>query len=210
MSKRLPDEQQDCQAQPRTGADADVIDAYLDQWKALVPGLPTEGLAVSGRIARIAGLYRQLIAPVLGRHELEEWEYDVLATLRRSGGPDGLSMSELTTHMLLAPGSTTHRVELLVRRKLVVRRQDPESRRRVLVSLTAAGRARIDALIPQLSETLAAPVLALAPALRDDALHAVKALLGSLERVVDAQARDGAVAPAEPAPRKRGRTKSGR
>lgn len=160
-------------------------------------------MAISGRVARIATLYQRLIAPVLAEHGIEEWEYDVLATLRRSNQPEGLTMSDLTEHMLLAAGSTTHRVDRLVKRALVTRRQDPDSRRRVLVSLTAEGRSLIDRVLPRLSQALDVPVAALGQARRDEVTRAMRTLLLALEHALT---EEPDIPPVEPRPR-RARTK---
>jgi len=144
-------------ARTRSGASSrDAIDAYLRQWRAVRPDVATDALAVSGRVARLAHGFHRLITPVLARHDLEPWAYDVLATVRRSDAAGGLSMGELTKHLLLAAGSTTHRVDQLVRRKLVARKADPSSRRRVLISLTAKGRQTIDAVLPELADRIGA------------------------------------------------------
>jgi DNA-binding MarR family transcriptional regulator len=134
---------------------ADVVDHYLAQWRTVRPDVDTTAMSVSGRAARVALGFHRVIAPLLGRHGVQQWEYDVLATLRRTDAADGLSMTDLTRQLLLAAGSTTHRIDQLVRRRLVARRVDPTSRRRVLVALTTKGRALIDAILPEIAAEIA-------------------------------------------------------
>jgi DNA-binding MarR family transcriptional regulator len=78
------------------------------------------------------------IAAVVERegHTLERWRVlDLLA----DGG--GRPMSEIAAHVLLPPPTLTKVVDRLVEDALVHRHVDPSDRRRVLVLLTARGRA---------------------------------------------------------------------
>jgi DNA-binding MarR family transcriptional regulator len=160
---------------------SDSVDHYLAQWRAARPDVDTAPLSVSGRVGRAALAFHRLIAPLLARRSLQQWEYDVLATLRRTDAAEGLSMTDLTRQLLLAPGSTTHRVDQLVRRRLVTRRVDPVSRRRVLVSLTPRGRGLIDAILPELVAEVAA---ALAP-LKQNERRAIDAALRLLVQLLE-------------------------
>jgi DNA-binding MarR family transcriptional regulator len=84
---------------------------------------------------------------VFARHGLEAWQYDVLATLRRSGKPYELTVGAMLDSMMLASGTITHRIDKLEQRGLVERRSDPNDKRVVLVRLTAAGKTLVDATI---------------------------------------------------------------
>lgn len=163
----------------------DAVDRYLGQWRTVRPDVDTTAMSVSGRAARVALGFHRVSAPLLARHGVHQWEYDVLATLRRTDAADGLSMTDLTRQLLLAAGSTTHRVDQLVRRRLVSRRVDPTSRRRVLVALTAKGQALIDAILPALAAEIAAALAVITRKDRkaiDDALRLlVQALEGASE-----------------------------
>ncbi|HET7475895.1 MAG TPA: MarR family transcriptional regulator, partial [Dermatophilaceae bacterium] len=83
-------------------------------------------------------------------HGLERWEFDVLAALRRSGYPYELSPGVLVQQTLVTSGTMTNRVDRLERRGLVHRRPDPADRRGVIVALTEAGRAAVDAALADL------------------------------------------------------------
>ena len=162
----------------------DAIDGYLRQWRAVRPDVATGALAVSGRVARLAHGFHRLIAPVLAEHDLEPWAYDVLATVRRSDATGGMSMGDLTSHLLLAAGSTTHRVDQLVQRRLVARKVDPRSRRRVLISLTPKGRQAIDAVLPELAERIGAALVTI-PAKQRRAIDvALRTALRALEEAL--------------------------
>jgi DNA-binding MarR family transcriptional regulator len=64
--------------------------------------------------------------------------FDVLAALDRT--PDGLTMSELSEHLLVSNGNVTAIVSRLVDDGLITRTQDRADRRVLRVRLTAKGR----------------------------------------------------------------------
>src|SRR6266545_2619401 len=66
-------------------------------------------------------------------------EFDVLATLRRSGKPYRLKPNELSRTLLLSTGGTSNVVNHLVSEGLVERDPDPDDRRSTLIRLTAKG-----------------------------------------------------------------------
>jgi len=82
--------------------------------------------------------------------DLESWEFDVLAALRRSGPPYRLSPGQLLRETLVTSGTMTNRVDRLVERELVTRQDHPNDRRGVLVELTDAGRDAVDAALAEL------------------------------------------------------------
>jgi DNA-binding MarR family transcriptional regulator len=82
--------------------------------------------------------------------DLESWEFDVLAALRRSGSPYRLSPGQLLRETLVTSGTMTNRVDRLVERGLVTRQDHPNDRRAVLVELTDAGRDAVDAALAEL------------------------------------------------------------
>src|SRR5205085_1527378 len=72
-------------------------------------------------------------------HGLQLGEFDVLAALRRQGPPYRLSPGALLRATLVTSGTMTNRLDRLEQAGLVRRAPDPEDKRGVLVSLTAAG-----------------------------------------------------------------------
>ncbi len=81
---------------------------------------------------------------------LESWEFDVLSALRRAGKPYQLSPKALLQQTLVSSGTMTNRIDRLVERDLVERHTDPNDGRGTLVTMTQAGRERVDAAISQL------------------------------------------------------------
>jgi len=125
----------------------DAVDAILEQWAVERPDVDVSAIGVIGRISRLEKMLAPELARVFARHGLEAWQYDVLATLRRSGKPYELTVGALLDSMMLASGTITHRIDRLEQRGLVERRSDPNDKRVVLVRLTTAGKRLVDATI---------------------------------------------------------------
>jgi DNA-binding MarR family transcriptional regulator len=66
-------------------------------------------------------------------------DFVILATLRKEPSPHELAVSQIADYVLRPMGSMTEAVDRVERAGLVVRRNDPDDRRKVLVSLTALG-----------------------------------------------------------------------
>lgn len=125
-------------------SERDAVDAIIDQWAAERPDVDVSAIAVIGRISRLEKSLAAELARVFAQHGLEHWEYDVLATLRRSGAPFELTVGEMLESMMLASGTISHRIDRLEGRGLVERRADPNDGRVVRVRLTRAGKALLE------------------------------------------------------------------
>ena len=123
---------------------ADAVDGILEQWGRERPDLDVSPMGVVGRISRLARRYDRAIAENFIRFDLGPDEFDLLATLRRSGPPYELNPSELLASMMVSSATTTHRLDKLEARRLIERKPDPKDRRAVLVALTAAGKQLVD------------------------------------------------------------------
>ena len=122
----------------------DGVDLIVEQWGRERPDLDTTAMAVFGRIYRLARLAGDEVERAYAAYGIGRPEFDVLATLRRSGAPHQLSPGALSASMMLSSGGTTARLDRLERAGLVRRSPDPGDRRGVLVRLTDAGLALID------------------------------------------------------------------
>jgi len=91
----------------------------------------------------LAVLDRELQA----EHELSLAEYEVLVVVSERG-PEGLRMQDLAGGLRLSPSGATRRVDGMVRRGFVARRQCPTDRRGSYVVLTDAGRAKLETAAP--------------------------------------------------------------
>ena len=138
----------------------DGVDAILDQWHRERPDLDVSPMGVFGRMARLSRAQRGASEARLARLGLNAAEFDVLATLRRSGAPYALTPGQLAEAVMVTSGGMTGRVDRLAAAGHVVREQDPGDRRSVRVRLTDAGLAAIDQAVV---EHLAAEHELLAP-----------------------------------------------
>ena len=126
------------------GSARDAVDAIIDQWAAERPDVDVSAIAVIGRISRLEKRLASELARVFALHGLEHWEYDVLATLRRSGAPFELTVGEMLESMMLASGTISHRIDRLEGRGLVERRPDPNDGRVVRVRLSRTGKTLVE------------------------------------------------------------------
>ena len=72
--------------------------------------------------------------------------FDLLAQLDRA--PQGLTMGELSSRLMVSNGNVTGLTEALVRDGLVSRVPEPEDRRSLRIRLTSAGKRAFDAMTP--------------------------------------------------------------
>jgi DNA-binding MarR family transcriptional regulator len=131
------------------------------------PGAPVSGAELAGLLARAERAVAGRLAAALDAEgaTLERWR-----VLRALADGQGHPMYEIAAAALLPPPSLTRVVDGLVADALVHRHVDPSDRRRVLVLLTARGRAlqrrlarRVErALEPQLEPLDAADAACLA------------------------------------------------
>ncbi|MER7708122.1 MarR family transcriptional regulator [Kitasatospora sp. NPDC097605] len=125
----------------------DGVDRITAQWYAVRPDLDTSPMAVIGRVSRASRLLERGIKENLALHGIEPWEFDVLATLLRSGPPHVLTAGELSSAAMVSSAALTNRIDHLVEKGLVDRAVDPAHRRRVLISLTDGGRELANRLV---------------------------------------------------------------
>lgn len=122
----------------------DEVDRIVEAWRRERPDLDVAPLAVLSRVSRLARHLDLARRGAFARHQLEVWEFDVLAALRRAGAPYQLSPGTLVNQTLVTSGTMTNRIDRLAARGLVERLPAPGDRRGVLVRLTGAGLARVD------------------------------------------------------------------
>jgi DNA-binding MarR family transcriptional regulator len=123
---------------------ADRVDAILAQWRRERPDLDVSPMGTIGRIKRCAALLQRRLDETFATFELTGWEFDVLATLRRSGTPYCLAPTALFSALMITSGTMTHRLKGLESRGLVQRIPSEEDGRSLLVKLTQTGLALID------------------------------------------------------------------
>ena len=126
----------------------------MEQWRRERPDVDPTSMALFARLTRAHDAASRVIDATLDRYGLKRGEFDVLASLRRAAAPFRLSPGDLARAMVLSPAATTHRIQRLEERGLVVRTPDPTDGRYGVVELTAAGRRLVDTAVTDHVATL--------------------------------------------------------
>ena len=156
---------------------ADEVDAIVQAWRRERPDVDVAPMEVLSRISRLARRLDRLRATAFSAHDLEYWEFDVLAALRRAGPPYQLSPGQLLYETLVTSGTMTNRVDRLTDRGFVTRQDHPKDRRGVLVQLTDAGKDVVDAALAELMAAEGQIMGALDAADHDQLTHSLRLLL---------------------------------
>ncbi|TGK85672.1 MarR family transcriptional regulator [Leptospira bourretii] len=117
----------------------DAMEEIIEQWRKEIPTLSLRGMEVFGRLGQAAILASDAVESSLSKLGLKMGEFDVLASLRRSGPPFQLNPTQLWQGMLLSSGAMTNRLDRLEIAGYIERFPDPNDRRATLVSLTEKG-----------------------------------------------------------------------
>ena len=91
----------------------DAVDKILAQWHQKRPDLDVSPMGLIGRTTRLASYLRKAIGKTFAEYGLQPGEFDVMATLRRSGAPYQLSPTELFKTMMVSSGTMTNRIDRL-------------------------------------------------------------------------------------------------
>lgn len=122
----------------------DPVDAIIEQWARVRPDLDTTAMEVFGRVYRLSRTVGDRMDKAYARFGIGRGEFDVLATLRRSGAPFTLSPRQLSATLMLTTGGMTGRLDKLERAGLLRRSPDPHDRRGLRVTLTDEGLRLVD------------------------------------------------------------------
>jgi DNA-binding MarR family transcriptional regulator len=160
----------------------DEVDRLVEAWRRERPDLDLEPMEVLSRVSRVSRQLDVARRAAFAEHGIEQWEFDVLAALRRAGPPYQLSPGRLLRETLVTSGTMTNRVDRLTGRGLVERLPDPRDRRGVLVRLTGRGRETVDGALVTLLD-LEQPLLS---ALGHEERDRLAGLLRKLAASVDA------------------------
>ncbi len=130
----------------------DEVDRILQAWARETPDLDVSPLSVLSRVSRLSRHLDFERRDAFSIHQLDTWEFDVLAALRREGPPYELSPGQLIQQTLSTSGTMTNRIDRLTERGLVERLPDPKDRRGVRVRLLTPGREIVEAALADLVE----------------------------------------------------------
>lgn len=126
------------------GREPDHVGRIMGQWAVERPEMDVAPMGIIGRLHRVAAKLTEELVRVYAEHGLDEGEFDVLATLRRSGPPYELTPSALAASTMVTSGAVTKRVDRCEQRGWVTRRVSDRDGRSRVVALTSAGRQLID------------------------------------------------------------------
>ena len=126
----------------------DPVESAILQWKQEKPDLDFSYMLLTGRLQRVHAAWKQLAKEYLASYEINLPEFDVIATLRRSGPPYALSPTSLYRSSMLSSGAMTNRIDRIEALGLVERQKDPKDRRSLLVKLTDAGLDLTEKMLP--------------------------------------------------------------
>lgn len=155
---------------------SDHVDEIVEQWRRERPEVDVSGMAIIGRITRLEKLVRPQLDAVFARHDLESWEFDVLATLLRNGDPHQLTPGHLLESMMITSGAMTNRIDRLEKRGLVKRARSPTDGRQVLVVLTKNGLKKVDSALVDHAANERAIISALTSQQRDQLIDLLRHL----------------------------------
>ncbi|SRR6266540_4877777 len=122
----------------------DHVARIMAQWAVERPDLDVSPQGIIGRLHRLAARLTEELVAVYAEYGLGEGEFDVLATLRRSGAPYELTPSEIGAQSMVTSGAVTKRVDRLEAQGLVTRRVGEYDARGRVVALTDQGKDLID------------------------------------------------------------------
>lgn len=157
----------------------DSVDRITRQWAEVRPDIDVSPIEVIGRVSRFSRLVDRRLGENFARFGIENWMYDVLATLRRGGAPYELAAGELVRQTMVTTGAMTNRVDRLEQRGLVERRPAPD-RRSVIVRLTPEGLELVDEIVESHMEVERGLLAALTQRQRRDLARSLRHILLSL------------------------------
>lgn len=157
----------------------DSVDRITSQWNAIRPDIDVSPVSVIGRVSRLSRLVDRRLAENFARHGIENWMYDVLATLYRSGEPHELTAGDLVRQTMVTTGAITNRIDRLEQRGLV-ERASSDDRRKVIVRLTKPGCDLVEAVVVTHLSTEREILAALSPRQQQNLASLLRALLVAL------------------------------
>ncbi|GAT69777.1 MarR family transcriptional regulator [Planomonospora sp. ID91781] len=159
---------------------SDAVDALMAQWKRERPDIDVWPMGVIGRISRLSALLGRELKESFAEYGLEPFEFDVLATLRRSGAPYELTAGALLKAAMVTSGAITNRIDRMEAKGLVERVRDGADRRSVRIRLTRRGLELVDEVVGPHVANEERLLAALGPAERDQLAGLLRVLLESM------------------------------
>jgi DNA-binding MarR family transcriptional regulator len=162
------------------------ITAWSDPTLEPNPGEPEDGRGLRYLVRAVNRVYTKLIETSLGPHldiTYPQWSF-----IRVLSQQDGLSQRELAERVGLMENTTLVALNVMERRGWVRRERDRTDRRRLLVYLTAEGRA-VERLRPLVRDANLAAIQGLDQATVDALRRGLKAMLANLDEALEASTK---------------------
>jgi DNA-binding MarR family transcriptional regulator len=158
----------------------DAVDRITAQWRRERPDLDSTPMEVIGRITRASALIQRELERQFAHDGLSGGDFDVLATLRRSGAP--VAPGELSRSTMVTTGGMTKRLDRLESLGLIRREADPRDRRGRLIALTDDGTVLIDRAVEAHVQNEKRLLAELPAAKRNELAALLRELLTALDR----------------------------
>ncbi|MBO6757621.1 MAG: winged helix-turn-helix transcriptional regulator [Roseibium sp.] len=168
----------------QTQVPPDRADRARAQWRREIPALgdKLDPMVLLGRLTEAAQVMANgYLIPAYAEIGLKTGEFDVLATLVRSGSPYKLTPTELYRSTMMSSGGMTARLDKLEKAGLIERCPHPDDRRALMVCLTDDALSKIKAMMPAYVERQHTAVAGLS----DDERRLLSELLAKLIRTAD-------------------------
>ena len=157
----------------------DAVDLITNQWTAVRPDLDVTPIEIVGRVSRLSRLIDRRLGTNFAEFGIDDWMYDVLATLYRTGEPYELSAGELVGQTMVTTGAITNRIDRLEQRGLV-ERASADDRRKVIVRLTRQGLDVVEEVVVDHMATERQILADLSPRQQHDLAHLLRKTLLAL------------------------------
>jgi len=118
----------------------EIIDDTIATWRNARPDIDVTGMDLMLRMTSVVRISAARIHEQLSDFGITLSEFDVLATLRRSGAKAELTPSFIAEVGMVKPSGLSHRLARLERAGFISRSIDPDDRRSALIRITPAGR----------------------------------------------------------------------
>ena len=126
------------------------------EWATVRPDLDTWAYRIFASAAELVRQITDSLTPTFDAMGIKGGDYEVLSHLRRGGEPYELSPTELSQLLHVTTGAMTRRLDRLEAANQIQRLPHGSDRRSIIVRLTPAGLAIVDATVEQILVRLSA------------------------------------------------------
>lgn len=162
-----------------------IIDDTVATWAHQRPDLDFTTMGLFFMMSTLVRNMAQRTRPGIEALGLTHGEFDVLATLRRSGRRALLTASHIAEVAMVSPSGLTHRLTQLEKDGLIVRELDPDDRRSLMIRITPKGEKIADKAIEMLVEEANSMYGTMSANQRHDLRVMLEMLLDNAEITID-------------------------